>query len=76
MNDAEPRLIIIRLHREDLLNAAGLPGTPARNGELQCVMESNQLTRTTAAELVAADLMDGVDWRHGVYQDLFNAVHG
>ena len=28
-----------------------------------------------AAELVAADLGESVDWRHGVYQDLFKAVH-
>ena len=29
-----------------------------------------------AAELVAADLGEAVDWRLGVYQDLFKAVHG
>ncbi|GFZ43480.1 LOW QUALITY PROTEIN: hypothetical protein JCM24511_01200 [Saitozyma sp. JCM 24511] len=48
------------LHREDLLNRCGPLGTPSRN----------------AAELVAADLGENVDWRHGVYQDLFQAVHG
>ncbi|WVQ62213.1 uncharacterized protein L199_000352 [Kwoniella botswanensis] len=48
------------LHREDLLNRSGQVGTPSRN----------------AAELVAADLGENVDWRHTVYQDLFKAVHG
>ncbi|WRT64122.1 uncharacterized protein IL334_001051 [Kwoniella shivajii] len=48
------------LHREDLLNRSGQAGTPSRN----------------AAELVAADLGENVDWRHAVYQDLFKAVHG
>ncbi|WWC66239.1 uncharacterized protein I206_100140 [Kwoniella pini CBS 10737] len=48
------------LHREDLLNRSGQIGTPSRN----------------AAELVAADLGENVDWRHSVYQDLFKAVHG
>ncbi|WVR05865.1 hypothetical protein IAU60_002891 [Kwoniella sp. DSM 27419] len=56
---AMTRLRII-LHREDLLNRSGLPGTPSRN----------------AAELVAADLGEQSDWRQGVYQDLFKAVHG
>ncbi|KAK8865914.1 hypothetical protein IAR55_001062 [Kwoniella newhampshirensis] len=48
------------LHREDLLNRSGQPGAPSRN----------------AAELVAADLGENVDWRQSVYQDLFKAVHG
>ncbi|WVQ97319.1 hypothetical protein IAU59_004430 [Kwoniella sp. CBS 9459] len=56
---AMTRLRLI-LHREDLLNRSGQPGTPSRN----------------AAELVAADLGEEVDWRQGVYQDLFKAVHG
>ncbi|ORY32272.1 hypothetical protein BCR39DRAFT_492824 [Naematelia encephala] len=56
---AMTRLRLI-LHREDLLNRSGVPGTPSRN----------------AAELVAADLGETVDWRHSVYQDLFKAVHG
>ncbi|EIW68075.1 hypothetical protein TREMEDRAFT_69554 [Tremella mesenterica DSM 1558] len=48
------------LHREDLLNRSGAIGTPSRH----------------AAELVASDLGESVDWRHLVYQDLFKAVHG
>ncbi|WWC86219.1 uncharacterized protein L201_001092 [Kwoniella dendrophila CBS 6074] len=56
---AMTRLRLI-LHREDLLNRSGQPGSPSRN----------------AAELVAADLGENVDWRHAVYQDLFKAVHG
>ncbi|WVQ85674.1 hypothetical protein IAT38_007840 [Cryptococcus sp. DSM 104549] len=48
------------LHREDLLSRSGQPGTPSRN----------------AAELVAADLGENVDWRQSVYRDLFKAVHG
>ncbi|WWD17900.1 hypothetical protein CI109_102345 [Kwoniella shandongensis] len=56
---AMTRLRLI-LHREDLLNRSGQPGTPSRN----------------AAELVAADLGENLDWRQSVYQDLFKAVHG
>ena len=47
------------LHREDLLNRSGAVGTTSRH----------------AAELVASDLGENVDWRHLVYQDLFKAVH-
>ncbi|ORX35946.1 fungal-specific transcription factor domain-domain-containing protein [Kockovaella imperatae] len=64
---AMTRLRII-LHRDDLLNLAGPIGTPSRNGK--------SFDEQLAAELVAADLGESQDWRLGVYQDLFNAVHG
>lgn len=48
------------LHTEGLLGRSGQPGTSSRN----------------VAEMVAANLGENVDWRHGVYQDLFRAVHG
>ncbi|KIR67769.1 hypothetical protein I314_02186 [Cryptococcus bacillisporus CA1873] len=56
---AMTRLRLILL-RENLLNCSGQPGTSSRN----------------AAELVAADIGENtVNWRHSVYQDLYNVVH-
>ncbi|ODO11771.1 hypothetical protein I350_00555 [Cryptococcus amylolentus CBS 6273] len=56
---AMTRLRLI-LHREDLLNKSGQPGSSSRY----------------AAELVSTDLGEmSTDWRQSVYRDLFNTVH-
>ncbi|TYJ57555.1 hypothetical protein B9479_001637 [Cryptococcus floricola] len=56
---AMTRLKLI-LHREDLLNKSGQPGSSSRY----------------AAELVSTDLGEmSTDWRQSVYRDLFNTVH-
>ncbi|KAK4686266.1 DNA mismatch repair protein PMS2, partial [Tremellales sp. Uapishka_1] len=74
---AMTRLRLI-LYREDLLNRSGQPGTPSRNGEHRVIQQRDEGdgVGTPAAELVATDLGENLDWRLSVYQDLFKAVHG